>query len=154
MAKQTGTELIERYIEKTRTSESPAWDYQFTNGLIEMAYVIGDMSTKEYDRHLANVQAAEKAGTLRKRARDLRLTAQHADRLDDFRTEMDRAAELERQADEIDGTAARRAEQESARSLFVAPLMAPRASEAERRQQLVANGLQQMEQALGAARHG
>ncbi|HIE0255198.1 TPA: hypothetical protein ACXI9I_001030 [Pseudomonas aeruginosa] len=153
MAKQAAIDLIERYIEKTRTSGFPYADYQFANGLIEMAYAIDDMSTTDYDRYLAQLKVAEEAGNLRKRARDIRLAAQHAERLSDAREELEQASALEQQADEIDGTATRRAEQEQARRLFVAPLMQSGENAAERRQQLVTHGLQQMEQLLGGSRH-
>ncbi|HHW2038339.1 TPA: hypothetical protein ACUUEJ_004239 [Pseudomonas aeruginosa] len=75
MAKQAAIDLIERYIEKTRTSGFPYADYQFASGLIEMAYAIDDMSTADYDRYLAQLKVAEEAGNLRKRARDIRLAA-------------------------------------------------------------------------------
>lgn len=153
MAKQNAVALIERYIEKIRTSGLPTADYHFTHGLIEMAYAIDDMSTTDYDRYLAQLQVAEQAGQLRVRARDIRFAAQHAERLSDAHEELERACTLEQQADLIDGTAARRAEQEQARRLFVAPLMQPTESAGERRQRLVASGLQQMEQLLGDARH-
>ncbi|HCF5769844.1 hypothetical protein ACM7U2_06450 [Pseudomonas aeruginosa] len=153
MAKQAAIDLIERYIEKTRTSGFPSADYQFASGLIEMAYAIDDMSTADYDRYLAQLKVAEEAGNLRKRARDIRLAAQHAERLSDAREELAQASALEQQADEIDGTAARSAHQDQARSLFVALPMLPGESAAERRQQLVSRGLQQMEQLLGGARH-
>ncbi|RQH70014.1 hypothetical protein IPC102_09590 [Pseudomonas aeruginosa] len=155
MAKQAAIDLIERYIEKTRTSGSPYADYQFASGLIEMAYAIDDMSTADYDRYLAQLKVAEEAGQLRKRAHEIRLAAQHADFQADASDEIAQAKELERQADELDGTAARRAVQEQSRRAFVAELMTSQESASERRQQLVARGLREMEQFFhGSARHG
>ncbi|HEJ3062530.1 TPA: hypothetical protein SL272_000862 [Pseudomonas aeruginosa] len=146
-------ELIERYITITRTSNAPEANYQFTNGLIEMAYAIGDMSTTTYDGYLAQIKVAEQAGKLRKKAREIRFVAQQAERLSDARPELDHAAQLEREADDLDGTTVRRAEQEAARQLSAAarpkPIKAPEALRAEQ----VARGIAQIEDALGIKRH-